>query len=254
MDTASQILEQLFYLDDAMLAMSGLAAGDGFIGQMVRRMLVTSGLSNLTELLGGAPPASAVRFAFRQLMTDMFVSVFTDPPDSDAEFPAYNRHTLYPVFCWMNSTDRRARIDAALGPVLLAPESTGLFRLIEEQFAGWGHYNQLPPPSSDPLPTRGFVVELATPGGGMASGEIDSSEAGALGRVLRDLADGVEPKALDRCDLAILREWMADAAGASLATLREDLEPAWGPVPIDGDRPNLNLTEVMGQSADARAR
>ncbi len=240
MDTASQILEQLFYVDDALLAMSGLAAGDGFIGQMIRRMLDTSDLSNLTEFLGGAPPASAVRFAFRQLMTDMFLSVFINPPDAEVELPRYAPQSLYPVFCWMDSADRRARIDAALGPVVLAPPSTGLLRIIEEHFAGWGHYNKVPPPSSAPLPTRGFVVELATPGGGVASGAIEPSESGALGRLLRDLAEGVEPKDLDRCDLAILRDWMTDAAGASLATLREDLEPTWGHVLIESGRPHSN--------------
>lgn len=108
-DSIGMIVEQLIYLDDAVLAVADLAFTEGMIGNLVRTTLQGKGLNYVSETLGGASPGQLVRFALRQLLTDLFIDFAV------GQGWAESADCLYTIFCWMNSESKRDAITEVFG-------------------------------------------------------------------------------------------------------------------------------------------
>lgn len=217
-DTASIVLEQLLHIDDALLALNDIAVGDGIIAMIVRRVLAERGLTRFVDALGGASPSAALRYFFRQLLTDLFIDWFRVKESVAAA-------DLYPLFTWMNTSAKRERIDDALGPLVeVTADNAGsmwgmisALRLVFE----YRPDPQLSGNPGDKLYLRGAFLPGAK-----------DRQKGALGRIFElfgKYPDDAE-RAVDEishCDLGNLRAWLELARLSHLVGLRDTLEPAW---------------------------
>jgi hypothetical protein len=217
-DTASIVLEQLLHIDDALLALNDIAVGDGAVAMIVRRVLSDRGLTRFVDALGGASPSAALRYFFRQLLTDLFIDWFRVKEDVAAT-------DLYPLFTWMNTRTKRDRIEDALGPLVeVTPDNAG---------GMWGMISALrtlfeyvPDPQlsgnpGDKLMLRGAFLPGAR-----------NNQKGALGRIFElfgQYPDDPERAVneISHCDLGNLRGWLELARLSHLVGLKDSLEPAW---------------------------
>jgi hypothetical protein len=221
LDTAGIVLEQLLHLDDALLAVNSLAAGEGIVASALRDSLDTQDLGPLSEGLGGASPSAILRFAFRQLWTDLFMDWIGKEQEGTTGTDQIRTVDLYPVFNWMGSKKKRDQIDAVLGPVLeVTPENAGSLYKAYQAFAlVWGY-------TDHPLSVRGWMLPNAA-----------DADRGAFGRIITALfGPGIDGITLG--DIGLVRDWLQSARESRLDDLREQLEPNWDFPSSDGKIPD----------------
>ena len=214
-DTASMVLEQLVNIDDALLAAADLALGDGLVAAIVRRGLVDQGLDRYVDALAGVSPGGAIRYLFRQLMTDQFI-------DWIGVKQGVKASDVHPIFRWMNSETKRASIDDVLGPIAEATdEAAGSMSALVSGFRLLFGYAAVNP--YEPMQLRGaFLAGLP------------DDQRGALGRAISAIsANSSSPtaaaKAVSYADLGMLRGWLELARASDLVDIHGDLEPDWSP-------------------------
>jgi hypothetical protein len=241
LDTAGIVVEQLLHLDDALLAVNSLAAGEGPVAGALRGALDDQAVGSLSEGLGGASPGAILRFAFRQLWTDHFVDWVEKEQDlaGTADPDRIRTADLYAVFNWMASKTKREQIDAALGSVLeVTEENAGPLYDAYQGFAfAWVYRDH-------PLSVRGWMLPNAA-----------EEDRGAFGRIITALAGpGIDGITLG--DIGLIRDWLEGARSARIDNLREQLEPDWDfPAPNDGhipgDLPGLDEVKPPIGTADS---
>lgn len=241
LDTAAMVMEQLVNLDDALLAVNSLAAGEGPVAGALRSALDSQDVGSLADGLGGASPAAILRFAFRQLWTDHFVDWIEKEQDRAGTTGTDRIRTqdLHPVFNWMASSTRRAQIDAALGPLLeVTPENAGQLYAAYQGFAFTWDYRD------HPLSVRGWMLPDAA-----------EQDRGAFGRIITALfGPGID--AITLGDIGLVRDWLDGARRSRIDNLREQLEPNWHfPATNDGhipdDLPGLDEVKPPIGTADS---
>ena len=229
-DTASIVLEQLVNLDDALLAAADLALGDGLVSTILRRALADDGLERYVDALAGVSPVGAIRYLFRQLITDQFI-------DWIGVKEGVKPSDVYPIFRWMNAKAKRATIDDVLGPLAEAtPQVAGS---MSTMVAGLKVlFGYIP---DKPMQMRGVFLA-----------DLPDDQRGALGRALSAIKANpgdakAAAKAVTYADLGLLRGWLELARTSDLVDIHADLEPNWSPssggVSVPGDLdPNVPST------------
>lgn len=200
-DTAAEILSKLIELDDFSIALLDFVADEGPLGALIRQQLYQRGLLLIADVLGGVSPTGLIRYAYRQILTDIFLQSWSEVGGSV--------DCVWPVVTWMDSAVLRERVDAALGEAqTLATTTLGDFTLVVSVRAG------LLPPA------------------------LRAVEGGALGRLVDQLiawaASGSSPPEalvdlLDKNDLWTVRAWLADAAANDLVNLKSRLQSRYLP-------------------------
>jgi hypothetical protein len=230
LDTAGLVLEQVVHLDDALLALGQLAAGEGMLAVALRGALGDQGLGALTEGLGGASPSAILRFCYRQLWTDHFVAWLTTYQDVHGTDGTDLVRTadLYLVFAWMGTKAKRGQIDAALGPMLeVTADNAGPLWTAYRAFAlRWGY-------GTRPISMRGWMLPGAA-----------DADRGAFGRVVGAVVDsGVQGITLG--DVGLIRDWLIGARTSRIDNLRAQLEPDWDSTVDAPDVPDVLPTRGL---------
>ncbi len=192
-DSIGMIVEQLIYLDDALLAMADMAFSEGVVGNLIRTMLQEAGLDYATDVLGGASPGQIARYAVRQLLTDLFID------HALAEGWAEKDSCLYEIFCWMNSETKRTEIAEVFGEV-------GTLRDL-------GFPEGAPPFYVRTLPNGALLRALAA---ASAAVQGSSTPADVNAAVIAAIVPG---------DLCKIRRWLASARQDCLSGLVDGLRP-----------------------------
>lgn len=110
-ELASVLLEQLLNQESGWLALSGLALGEGLLGQLTRAAMVERDLSSLSKIHGGVPLARLFRYLWRQILVDGFIY--------QAIADGYDETCLFEIFCWMRTEAQRQQLEDTLGPISL---------------------------------------------------------------------------------------------------------------------------------------
>ena len=218
LETAGIVLQQLMHLDDAVLALEGLANGEGIVAASLRSSVADQGQAAFSDALGGTSLSGAARYLLRQTLSDLFIDWVAadeeaqDVPEAERADPAGIRAALP----WMRGSGKRTAIDAALGRVVeVDADSAG------ELYPGFTFLRallDLGPQTA--LRTRAWLL----PG-------LPDADRGAFGRLLSALSasatSDLPAPDISLADLGYIREWIIDARQSSAVELKSQLEPSW---------------------------
>ena len=115
------------HLDDAVLALEGLANGEGIVAASLRSSVADQGQAAFSDALGGTSLSGAARYLLRQTLSDLFIDWVAadeeaqDVPEAERADPAGIRAALP----WMRGSGKRTAIDAALGRVVEVDADSG---------------------------------------------------------------------------------------------------------------------------------
>jgi hypothetical protein len=156
---------------------------------------------------------------------------------------------IYPLICWMDTPEKRARIDAALGAVVAVDSMLGADPDAARGVAD-GAFQELITPTFDLRACLGSLAKAT---------EVTPENGGAVALVLESLAN--DPAALATlrfADLGIIADWLADARCIPLA-LEHGLEtggrggpsiPDLPPVEIEDPEIDIKIFEREGVFPD----